>query len=179
MPHIHTQTGQHDHTAGAYIIRTDFDQPKIMLHVHRKIGKLLQFGGHIELNETPWHAITHELEEESGYRLSELQLLQPHRRILSFSDNAIIHPQPIAQSTTPYGESFDHFHTEVAYAFTASAAPKHTPKEGESTNIKLYSRDELLALSNAEIIENVREIALFVLDYLLPEWDKVDPKSYL
>ena len=66
MAHIHTQPGQHDHTASAYIIRTDLDTPRIMLHLHRKIGKYLQFGGHVELNETPWQAVVHELREESG-----------------------------------------------------------------------------------------------------------------
>jgi len=63
MAHIHTQPGQHDHTASAYIVRTDFDEPKIMLHLHRKIGKYLQFGGHVELHETPWQAVVHELRE--------------------------------------------------------------------------------------------------------------------
>ena len=31
MPHIHTEPGQHDHTASAYIFRTDFSEPKVML----------------------------------------------------------------------------------------------------------------------------------------------------
>ncbi len=53
MAHIHTQPGQHDHTASAYIFRVDFDEPKLVLHLHRKINKYLQFGGHIELHETP------------------------------------------------------------------------------------------------------------------------------
>ncbi len=32
----------------------------------------MQVGGHIELDETPWQAVEHELREESGYTLAEL-----------------------------------------------------------------------------------------------------------
>lgn len=71
MPHIHTKPGQYDHTVTAYIVRTDGDDPKVLLHMHRKLGMLLPPGGHVELDETPWAAMAHELTEESGYTLDE------------------------------------------------------------------------------------------------------------
>src|SRR3954465_16018556 len=94
MPHIHTEPGQHDHTVSAYIFRTDFSEPKVMLHLHKKHGTYMQFGGHIELNENPWQAITHELREEAGYELDELFILQPHQRLMHLSRGAIAHLQP-------------------------------------------------------------------------------------
>jgi hypothetical protein len=49
MAHIHTEPGQHDFTASAFIIRLDRlderGQPKLLLHKHKKLHKLLQFGG--------------------------------------------------------------------------------------------------------------------------------------
>ena len=53
MPHIHTEPGQHDHTVGAFIICLGNNSPKILLHMHKKLNKLLPIGGHIELNEAP------------------------------------------------------------------------------------------------------------------------------
>src|SRR3954466_7704978 len=63
MPHIHHEPGQHDFTTSAFIVRTDRSEPQAVLHEHRKIGKLLQFGGHIELTESPWQALLREVRE--------------------------------------------------------------------------------------------------------------------
>ena len=45
MAHIHTEPGQHDFTASAFIIRTDTPEPKLLLHRHKLVGKYLQIGG--------------------------------------------------------------------------------------------------------------------------------------
>ena len=67
MPHIHTAPNQHDMTVSAYIILRDGEDLKCLVHLHKKVGKLMQIGGHIELDETPWQSVVHELFEESGY----------------------------------------------------------------------------------------------------------------
>lgn len=46
MAHIHTNPGEHDLTASAFIVRDDFAKPRLMLHMHKKLGVLLQPGGH-------------------------------------------------------------------------------------------------------------------------------------
>jgi 8-oxo-dGTP pyrophosphatase MutT (NUDIX family) len=81
MSHIHKKPGQHDHTASTFLFRTDFSEPKVMLHFHQKLGSYMQFGGHVELNETPWQTVIHELREESGYDIDQLQILQPKQRL--------------------------------------------------------------------------------------------------
>jgi 8-oxo-dGTP pyrophosphatase MutT (NUDIX family) len=172
MAHIHTGPGQHDHTASAYIIRTDLGEPKIMLHLHRKIGKYLQFGGHVELHETPWQAVVHELREESGYDIDQLRILQPSARVKSLSD-AIIHPQPASHSTHPFGSGIDHFHTDIAYAVVADQPPRHAPEDGESTTLKLLTRKELAATDESETPDNVKQIGLFIFDHCLPDWEAV------
>ena len=177
MPHIHTESGQHDHTASAYIFRTDFSEPKIMLHLHKKIGKYLQFGGHIELNETPWQAVVHEIREESGYDIDQLQILQPHKRIRYFTD-AIIHPQPISHSTHPFGSGLNHFHTDIAYAMVTNEPPKQNPEAGESTDIIFLTKAEIAAMPDAKIPPNVRDIAIHVFDNCLHEWDHVSPMEF-
>lgn len=81
MAHIHTNPGEHDLTASAFIVRDDFEEPRLLLHMHKKLHILLQPGGHVELNENPWQAIEHELREETGYTFDELEVLQPKDRL--------------------------------------------------------------------------------------------------
>ena len=178
MSHIHTDPGQYDHTASVYLFRTDFDEPKIMLHLHKKLGKYMQFGGHIELHETPWEAVVHEVREESGYDITQISLLQPRERVLSLSD-ATVHPAPAAHSSHPFGKpGSGHFHTDVAYAAVASEPPRHTPHDDESSDIKMFTRQELADLPDDQIIANVREIALHIFDNCLGNWEPVPSNSF-
>ena len=36
MSHIHTKPGEHECTVGAYIVRLDGDEPRALLHLHKK-----------------------------------------------------------------------------------------------------------------------------------------------
>ena len=178
MPHIHTKPGQYDHTASAYIFRVDLIEPKVVLHRHRLLGCYMQFGGHIELSETPWQAIVHELREEVGYDITQLSFLQPEKRIKQLT-NAVVHPVPVSHSSHPFNKKGSgHFHTDVGYAVIAHEDPKYTPDDGESTDIKLFSREEIAALPSGEILENVREIILAIFDDFLKNWQQVSPKEF-
>lgn len=175
MAHIHTLPGQHDHTASMYLFRTDFDEPKIMLHLHRKLGKYMQFGGHIELDETPWQAVAHELREESGYDISQVTLLQPQLRLEFLTDSAV-HPTPAIHSTHLVAN--DHYHTDSAYVITTDQEPTDKPGEGESNDIQLFTRSEIAALPSDKILENVREGIFYMFDTILPNWESVTPDTY-
>jgi 8-oxo-dGTP pyrophosphatase MutT (NUDIX family) len=176
MAHIHTEPGQHDHTVSTYIVRTDLNEPKIILHLHKKHGTYMQFGGHIELDETPWQAITHELREESGYDLDQLQILQPKLRLSHLSGNVIVHPQPVSYNTHAFNDN--HSHTDVTYAMTADSMPRHQPEEGESRDLQLFTRAELCAIPSEQIFENVREIALYIFDKILDSWEVVPTSTF-
>ncbi len=162
MPHIHTNKGEHDHTASAYIIRTDQENitPKIMLHKHKKHGVYMQFGGHIELNEDPWQAISHELREEAGYDIAKMKLLQP-KAWLSSLDSATAHPAPFCHNTHAIGP--DHYHSDLCYLLIADGNPTETPDEGESEDFGLFDAKELNAVPDKELFPNVRQTALFAL----------------
>lgn len=170
MPHIHTEPGQHDLTASAYIVRIDQQEPRLLLHKHKILGVFLQFGGHVELKETPWQAVVHEILEETGYEITQLSLLQPesHIRYLSSVD---LHPHPVVALTHPFDDN--HFHTDIAWAFVVDQPPKHAVGEGESSGLQLFNRQELVSLEPGLIPENVREIGLFVLDTCLNDWERM------
>jgi 8-oxo-dGTP pyrophosphatase MutT (NUDIX family) len=170
MSHIHTEPGQHDHTVSIYLVRTDFNEPKIMLHFHSKMKIYAQFGGHIELNENPWKAATHELREEAGYDIDELTLLQPQQRLKNIS-GAVVHPQPVVHATMGFPTDKSHFHTDSVYAVIANKPPTHLPEDGESTDLQLFSRSEIAAHKNIDGI--TRDIALYVLDECLSSWEQI------
>lgn len=173
MAHIHTDPGQHDFTASAYIVRTDLPEPAIVMHKHRILNQWLQFGGHVELHEDPWQTVKHEVEEESGYQLSQLKLLQPDIRQLKLK-NAVSHPWPANISTFQFGDT-DHYHTDIAYAFTTTEEPAGKASDGESQEFRVLTRDDLVALQDNETPENVRQLALAILEDYVLSWKQVSP----
>ena len=179
MPHIHTKDGQYDFTVSLFVVRYNKNnQPLAMLIMHKKLGSLLMPGGHIELNETPWQSAAHELEEETGYKIDDLEILQPKLR-LSVLPDAVVHPQPfISQSHRVVGE---HFHTDLSYAFVANSLPVEAVAEGESTDIRWLTIDEVEALSDTQIVPNVREMYKYIFKELLNNdtWEKIPANVFV
>jgi 8-oxo-dGTP diphosphatase len=170
MPHIHTDPGQHDHTVTAYIVRTDTPEPRVLLHMHRKLNILLPVGGHIELHETPWQAMTHELLEESGYHIDDVEILQPSERITSLSQVSL-HPYPLVMNT--HDIPGDHFHSDTAYGFVVTGDPSRTAEEGESLDLRWLSLKEIQDLKRPDIFDNTKEVAAFLITTALPNWDQM------
>ena len=175
VPHIHDKPGQHDHTVSAYIIRIDGDEPKILLHRHKKLGVFMQFGGHIELHETPWQAMKHELLEETGYEFDQLELLQPKERLKSI-DRSTLHPQPFVHSTHHITD--DHMHTDLGYVFVATQEPKHPVASGESKNMRLFTLEQMKALPEKDMFPDNRSICEYALTVCLQKWERISPSSY-
>lgn len=140
MPHIHTEPEQHDITVSAWIFREFAGERKVFVHMHRKIQKYMEVGGHVELNETPWQTVAHELVEESGYALDELEIYQPEYMPQAM-EGWTVHPVPVLLNT--YQPVPGHYHTDICYAFYADHPPKHTPVEGESQDVQWFTLDEL------------------------------------
>ena len=175
MAHIHTGKDQHDFTVTAFIVRIDGDEPKVLLHMHRKHHVLLPVGGHVELLESPWEAIAHELEEEAGYKLSALEILQPKSRIKSMP-KTMFHPVPVSMNTHYIAD--DHFHSDIEYAFTTKSDPTESIAEGESMDIRWITKAELNALEPSAIFDSTKEVYNFILDEALNNWDSVPTDSF-
>lgn len=175
MSHIHSEPGQHDLTVSAFIVNTTLSEPRIILHRHKKLGMYLQFGGHVELDEHLWDSIGREILEESGYHLSQLSLIQPKERLKQLT-RAVTHPIPLVVNTHKFDD--EHFHSDLSYAFTTDQEPASAIAEDESDEIQVFTKTELEKLSKDKIIENVREIALFILGLNLSQWDLVKADSF-
>lgn len=176
MPHIHTEPGQHDSTLSAYIIRVDDTEPKVFVHMHLKHHKLLQPGGHIELDETPWHGVIREIAEESGYRPEELQLLQPDDRQVVIP-GAVVHPVPVLMNTHKISDS--HYHSDVCYAFVADGPPAHSAAEGESADIRWLTLAELRAEAERGVAaKDVVVMYSVIVERYLPTYKRVSAARY-
>ncbi len=176
MAHIHTGDNEHDLTATAYIARIENGKPHGLLHMHRKLNILLPVGGHVEVSETPWQAIAHELKEESGYDISQLQVVQPPSRIRNLS-KVVQHPQPLSLNT--HAISPTHYHTDLQYGFVTTELPAHTIDEGEATDIRWVDEAEMDLLSAAEIYDNTKEVYKFLFEVALKEWELVPTETFL
>lgn len=164
MPHVHTAPNQHDMTVSAYIILRDGGELKCLVHLHKKAGKLMQIGGHIELDETPWKTMVHELFEESGYKTTELKILQFRREVAESGDN-IVHPVPFTMNTHNVGD--DHYHSDLCYGFVASSLPGALVGEGESNDLQWLTLNELKeGLSRGEVLSDVVGIYEYLLSGL-------------
>ncbi len=173
MPHIHTGSGHHDLTVSAYIVRIDGPQPTILLHHHKKLKVWMQVGGHVELHETPWTAVQHEIREESGYDISQLSILQPDTTLTDLDDTSVAHPLPFLFATHPYGNQ-DHFHTDAAFVFTTKESPRYGLDKEESDQLAYLTRKEILNFPQEQMMTNVRKAILYIFDHLLDSWRPVD-----
>lgn len=175
MPHIHTEPDQHDMTVSAYIVRLDGPEPQCLVHMHRKIDKLMQVGGHIELTQTPWQAVAAELREETGYEVSELKVLQPIAQPPKLSDG-VVHPTPFLVNTHRINEG--HYHSDLCYAFQAAATAGSKPAAGESTELRWLTLSELHAMAaGGTALQDVVDIYAFLLDNKASFY-QVDPTLY-
>ena len=174
MPHIHNEPGQIDATVTAYVCRKRHDELEIMLHMHKKLGILLPVGGHIELDETPWQAVAHELEEESGYELSQLRLLQPKLR-LKWLDGAVLHPQPLLLNT--HAITNEHCHSDITYAFFTEDEPRKHLSEGESHDIRWLTKQAITVLDESIIYANTRAVCDFILTNF-DTWELVETSRF-
>lgn len=177
MPHIHTEPGQHDITVSAWIFRIVDNELKVLVHMHRRLGKLMQTGGHVELDETPWQTLGHELQEEAGYDLTELEVLQPTENIPQITGSAV-HPVPVLSNTHMVDAS--HYHSDYCYAFFAKDTPQKLPAEGESNDLRWLTIDELYAAANSgDALLDVAEIYDHIAKNYVQTYSRINASSFV
>lgn len=162
-------------TVSGYIIRRrEDDEWLCLVHMHRKIDMLMQIGGHIELDQTPWQAMVAELRDETGYELAELDVVQ--WAIVPKLDRTITHPLPLLLNTHMAGEG--HYHSDTCYGFIAQGAPHRTVAEGESNDLRWLTFAELQAAADrGEALQDVTEIYEYLLN-AAPTMQKVSAAEF-
>jgi 8-oxo-dGTP pyrophosphatase MutT (NUDIX family) len=147
MAHIHEKI---DFTASVFIVHEN----KVLLHFHKKHGKWLQPGGHIELDEDPNQAALREAKEESGF---DVELIGGERLSALSNDRSDIVP-PKFLNRHNFNET--HEHVDSVY-FGRVIGGTLAPEEG--VDMRWFSAAEL---DTIDLPPNVRVYALAALDAL-------------
>ena len=131
-------------TVAVFVVHAE----RVLLHYHRKLGKWLPPGGHVEDNELPDDAAVREVLEETGVRA----------RLVGPRGLPIDEPR---QLVVPAGIQVEHIyggHEHIDLVYFAVPRPDDLeaaevdPRLAESDRVGWYAADELAELgANAEI----------------------------
>jgi 8-oxo-dGTP pyrophosphatase MutT (NUDIX family) len=133
-------------TASAFVVHPETAQ--VLLHHHRRLGRWLQLGGHIEPEESPAAAALREAHEESG--LEALALLT------GTIFDVDVHDIPAGK-----GEP-EHQHFDLRYVVVAPSTEGHSMDPLESLDLAWFTLDDarakMAAHESLRAIEKIRQI---------------------
>jgi 8-oxo-dGTP pyrophosphatase MutT (NUDIX family) len=108
-----------------------------VLHVHKRLGRWMQPGGHVEPGEWPWQAAVREAREETGL--------------------ALAHPVggPRLLHVDVHAAAKGHTHLDLRY-LVVGCDDDPTPLAGESPHARWYSWPEALAMADDALVNALR-----------------------
>lgn len=103
-----------------------------VLHLHRRLGRWMQPGGHVDPGEAPWEAALREAQEETGLELS--------------------HPEggPRLVHLDVHPAAAGHTHLDLRYLLIGPDA-EPCPPPGESPHVRWYGWDEAQAIADESL----------------------------
>lgn len=148
MAHIHEKI---DFTASVFIVH----KGKVLLHLHKKLGKWLQPGGHIELDEDPNQTAIREAKEETG--LDVALVGSPQLPELEGEKSDIVPPKFLNR------HAFNDVHEHIDFTYFARVVGGElTPEDG--VDMRWLSKDDLMQfdihpVTRAYALAALRELA--------------------
>ena len=154
MAHIHEKI---DFTASVYIVHDN----KVLLHMHKKLGKWLPPGGHIELDEDPNQAALREAKEEPGL---DVELIgNPRAQDERWSDRGADLIPPKFLNRHYFDETKTHEHIDCVY-FGRIIGGEIRPEEGGG-EVRWFTAEEIRANADG-LLAGVRSYAYIALEEL-------------
>jgi 8-oxo-dGTP pyrophosphatase MutT (NUDIX family) len=155
MPHIHELI---DYTTSAFIMHPT--EPKVLLLKHKKIGKWLQPGGHIELNENPIQALHHELEEETGLKPRDYTIIEPSdspKPVGKSASNTVL-PLPFYINEHFWDGKGPHKHVDICYLAKSHTATLTDDPDGASA-IGWFTQEQVVTMhESGDMYQDTRTI---------------------
>ncbi len=133
-------------TATTYIL----NENQVLLHFHKKLGKWLPPGGHLEENETPPECAIREAKEETGL---DIALIQDEHLWVTRS-NATSFERPflcLLENVPAYKNQPEHQHIDFIY-LGKPIGGSLDPDAISSTGLRWFTLDEVLYLKSDEEI---------------------------
>ena len=117
LAHPFDEDADLEHVTGSAIV---VGERGTVLHVHKRLGRWLQPGGHLAAGETPWDAARREAHEETGL--------------------AVTHPAsgPVLLHVDVHDAARGHTHLDLRYLLLASDA-EPSPPPGESPDVRWFA----------------------------------------
>ena len=138
-----TIKGEKHFCSSAWII-TSTTPKKILLIHHKKLGKWLQPGGHIEKFENPVQTAIREIQEETGLGIESLR---KGIKVIDKEGTFLPLPTFIMEQTIPKaGNQPMHYHIDIQYVVKLPEQKLLINKK-ESRNIGWFTKQEALKLS--------------------------------
>lgn len=138
-------------TATTYVVH----EKKVLLHFHKKLNMWLAVGGHIEDNELPEEAALREIAEEAGLAAT---LYMPDKQLGVSDVEQLFRPMHILLEDI----GGTHKHIDLIY-YAKSESDVLNPQDGESTNLKWFTADEI---KNLDAPKNVKALSLEAISLL-------------
>ena len=131
-------------TVAVFVVHAE----RVLLHYHRKLGRWLPPGGHIENNEVPDAAAVREVAEETGIRA---RLVGPRGLPIDVPTQLVVPAGIQIERIYPGHEHIDLVYFAIPDPDDLNAA-EVDPWLAESDRVGWYAADELVELgANAEI----------------------------
>jgi len=145
-------------TATGYVLSPDKSQ--ILLIFHKKLGRWLPAGGHVDENEIPHIAVIREVLEETGLDAKIIDYSPP----LDCGDSHTVQiPAPFCMhldEIPPYGQSEKRYYIDMSFILQSEQTTIKL-QENEVDDARWFTRQEL---NNCDTWEIVKKIALQVMN---------------
>lgn len=157
MPHIHEQ---YDFTTSAFIMHPS--EPKILLLKHKKIGKWLQPGGHIELDENPIQALHREIEEETGLNPKQYEFIETANGPKPKGISSTFLPIPFYINEHFWDGKGPHKHIDLCYLIKSRTDILTDSPDGASA-VDWFALKEMVKLKNSnELYDDTLQVASWI-----------------
>lgn len=134
--------GEKHFCASVWITTTSKPRKILLLH-HKKLGRWLQPGGHIEKFENPVAAAIREVQEETGIDIS---FLTNEIKIIDGEGSFLPIPKFIMEQTIPaHADQPQHYHLDIQYHLEIPEK-KALSDPKESHDIGWFNKEEALKL---------------------------------
>lgn len=159
MAHIHEL---YDFTTSAFIMHPT--EPKILLLHHKKLNSWLQPGGHVELNENPLQALHHELEEETGLKPEDYEIIEPADHPNPTGNNTVL-PLPFYFNEHHFISQSVHKHIDICYLAKAKTEQITSTPDGASA-IGWLKLEEIRQKHNSgEMFDDTLQICEWIFEH--------------
>ena len=105
-----------------------------VLHLHKRLHRWIQPGGHLEPGESPWDAAVRESTEETGLAVAHLDA------------------SPVLIHVDVHAAAKGHVHLDLRYLLVVTGDDEPKPRPGESTDVKWYSWDDAMDMADDALV---------------------------